>query len=350
MSLPDPTPARKHPQSKNWRLGLWLPFAIAGVAVLAWSGLWIWARGKVETRLDAAVAEMARAGYQVSWKTRVIGGYPFRLDITLTDARLHEPAGWALETPRLEAEGFLHAPRHWVLATPQGLTFVRPQGGPVAVTGQTIRASLTNLDKRPPSFSFQGIKLAFAPVAGAQPYFLSAAEKIEFHLRAGPDDEGGVFLQVDGGKAGPAGLFANLAGAKPIAIQWNSTTSKMSAFKGATWAEAVRAWTAGGGRMTVRTAGVTAGDVSLGSGGGSLGVGSDGRLRGTLALTLRQAPRALAALGQAGLVPKEAADAAAMVAQARQTGDVAKADLVFEAGQATLGPVALGPAPRIYAR
>jgi hypothetical protein len=345
MSLPDPAPARKY-----LRLGLWLPFAIAGVAVVAWSGLWIWARGQAETRMDAAVADLARAGYQVGWKTRAIGGYPFRLDITLTETRVHEPSGWAFEAPRLEAEGFLHAPGHWVFAAPQGLTFVRPQGGPVAVTGQTIRASLTNLDKRPPSFSFQGLKLAFSPVAGAQPYFLSAAEKVEFHLRAGPDDEGGAFLQVDGGRAGPTGLFANLAGAKPIAIQWNSTLSKMSKFAGANWADAVRAWTAGGGRMTVRNAGVTAGDVSLGVSGGSLGVGADGRLRGTLPLTLRRAPQALAALGQAGLAPKEAADAAAMVAQAGQTADVTKADLVFEAGQAILGPVALAPAPRIYGR
>jgi hypothetical protein len=63
---------------------------------------------------------------------------------------------------------------------------------------------------------------------------------------------------------------------------------------------------------------------------------------------LRQAPRALGAMAQTGALPSTAADAATAVATARQEGDTARATLNFEAGQTTLGPVALGPAPRIY--
>jgi hypothetical protein len=44
----------------------------------------------------------------------------------------------------------------------------------------------------------------------------------------------------------------------------------------------------------------------------------------------------------------DTANAASAVAQARQAGDVAHATLYFEAGQTTLGPVALGPAPKVY--
>jgi len=344
MSVPDSAPPRKFR-----RLGLWLPFLALGLFIAAWSGAWVWARGQVRSGLDSAAGALAGAGYQFTWKDREIGGYPFRLDVTLTEPSLRAASGWALEAPSIEAEAFLHAPTSWLIAAPAGLTFVRPIGGPVAVRGQLIRASLTHPDARPPSFSFEGVKLTFAPLAGAQPFALTSAGRVEFHLRAGPDDQGGVFFRLDDGKARLSGLFARVAGDKPISIVWNSTLSKMSAFSGATWAEAVRRWSDAGGRISVRQAGITAGDAVLGANSGTLAVGTDGRLSGTLDVTLRQAPRALGALSAEGIIESQAAQSATLVAQARQgAGDATQATIDFQAGRTTLGPVALGPAPKVY--
>ncbi len=344
MSLPDPPPPRKPS-----RLGLYAPFALLLVAIVGWSGFWLWARGQAVRRMDAAVADLKQAGYTLAWKDRTLGGYPFRMDVTLNEFSAREPSGWAIEAPRLESEAFMHALGHWLIAAPQGLTFVRPVGGPVAVKGDLIRASLTHLDKRPPSFSLEGVKLTFEPQAGADPFALSAADRVEFHLRAGPDDEGGVFAEVRNGKAQFSGLFARIAGDRPVTMTWNSTLSKMSSFQGRTWPDAVRHWAAAGGQMTVRSAGITAGDAVIGVRAGKLSVGSDGRLAGGLDVTLRHAPRALGILGEAGVIPQPNAEAAVAVAQARQGGgDVAQARLTFQAGQTTLGPVAIGPAPKIY--
>jgi hypothetical protein len=344
MSLHDPLAARK-PR----RLGLYLPFLLLLLAAVAWTVFWLWARGEVEKRMDATVADLGRSGYQIAWSRRTLGGYPFRMDVSLSDARIHDPSGWALQTPLLEGEAFLYAPGHWMLAAPQGLTFVRPAGGAVSVTGKVIRASLTNLNKRPPSFSFQGEGLAFQPAAGAEPFALSAAELVELHLRAGPDDEGGVFARVDKGKARPGGLLGRIAGDKPVFLVWNSTLSKMSAFDGADWPDAVRHWTDAGGVMTVRDSSkLTAGEALIAAKSGTLSVGRDGRLRGVLEVGLRQAPWALGAMAEKGVLPSTTADAASAVAAARQAGDTAHATLNFEAGQTTLGPVALGPAPKVF--
>jgi hypothetical protein len=344
MSLPDPAPPRKFR-----RLGLWLPFAALGLIIVGWSAAWIWARGQVESRMDAAVQALGQAGYQLSWKDRTVGGYPFRMDVTLTEPRVREPSGWALEAPRIEGEAPMHALGDWLVAAPEGITFVRPIGGPVAVKGQLIRASLTHMNQRPPSFSFEGVKLTFAPQAGAQPFALSAADRVEFHLRAGPDDEGGVFARVDNGKAQLSGLFARVADGKPISMVWNSTLSKMSAFDGADWPQAVRHWSDAGGLMTVRdTSKLTAGDALVAVKSGTLGASRDGLLQGVMEVGLRQAPQALGVMAQTGVVPPTAANAASAVATAHQEGDAAHATLNFEAGQTTLGPVALGPAPRVY--
>ncbi|HEY8572038.1 DUF2125 domain-containing protein [Phenylobacterium sp.] len=343
MSLHDLPPPRK-PR----RLGLYLPFVLALIAAVGWTGVWIWARGEARARMDTAVEDLAKAGYQISWKERGIGGYPFRLNVTLTDARVREPSGWALESPRVEAQAYMHDVGSWLLATPQGLTFVRPLGGPVTVKGKMIRMSLGDFEKTPPSVSLEGVGLTFQPAAGAQPFALQAADRVEFHLRPGPNDEGGLFAKVDNGKARLAGLIGRIAGDRPVSITWNSTLSKMSAFKGSDWPSAVRAWSDAGGEISVRPSGITAGEAVLGANAGTLGVGHDGRLRGALDVSLRQAPLALGTMGQMGVVPPEAASAASAVAQARQTGDQARATISFQAGQTTLGPVALGPAPKVY--
>lgn len=344
MSVPDPAAPRKFS-----RLGLYAPFVIAVAVALAWSAVWLWARREAQSQMDRAVADLGRAGYQISWKDRQIGGYPFRLDITLSDVRVREPSGWGLAAPQLEAEAYLHAPGHWMIAAPQSLTFVRPEGGPVTVTGKVIHASLFDLARRPPSFDFEGVNLAFQPAPGAQPFFLAGADRVEFHLRAGPDDEGGVFLTVDKGKARLSGLFARIAGEKPISISWNSTLSKMSAFTGPDWASAVRHWSDAGGELHLREARITAGDALIGANSGSLTVGHDGRLRGVLDVTLRQAPRALGAMGQSGVIAPETAQAASDVTQAREGPDqTARAQITFQAGRTTLGPVAIGPAPKVF--
>ena len=344
LPVPDPEPARK-PR----RFWLYAPFIILLIAMAGWTALWLQVRGQAASQIDATAAELRKAGYEVSWKDRTLGGYPFRLDVVLTDARIREPGGWALAAPRLESEAFVHSMGHWIMAAPEGLTLTRPVGGPVEVRGELLRASLSGADRRPPAFSFEGRKLTFAPGAGAQPFGLSAADRVELHLRPGPDDQGAVLFKVDNGKARLSGLFAQLAGDKPISIVWDSILTRMSGFSGDDWPTAVRAWSAGGGLIQVRQAGVTAGDALIGAQTGQLGVGHDGRLEGSMDVTLRQAPRALAAMAASGTLPPETALAASAVAAAREdSASVARATLTFQAGRMTLGPVAVGAAPRVY--
>ncbi|MCR5874652.1 DUF2125 domain-containing protein [Phenylobacterium sp. J426] len=344
MSLHDLPPPRKR------RLGLVIPWLLAILVAVGWTGGWIWLRGEARDRMDESVETLRQAGYDISWKTRGIRGYPFRLSVVLEEPRIREPSGWGLEAPRLEADARISSPSSWIIAAPQGLTFVRPVGGPVRVEGKVIRASLTHPAEVPPRLSFEGADLRFQPGAGAQPFGLETAKKVEFHLRGNKEvDEGLVSFRVDEGRARLSGLLGRIAGERPVSIVWNATLTRISAFNGETWADAVRRWVSAGGRMTLREAGVTAGEAVLGANRGTFTVGPDGRLSGVMDVTLRQGPRALGAMGETGVIPQERADAAAAVAAARAgTGDVANATLNFQAGQTTLGPVALGPAPKVY--
>lgn len=343
MSVPDPVPPRK-PR----RFWLYFPFVLTLIGAAAWSVAWAWARDKINEGLAEETARLRNAGYDLSWRDQTVGGYPFRLDVTLLDASIRDPSGWGVATSRFEAESYMLTPGHWMMATPQGLTFNRPRGGPVAVTGKLLHASVRDLDKTPPAFSFEGVKLVFAPEPGAAPFSLASAERVEVHLRAGPDDEGGVFLRVDKGTASPGTLLGRAAGAKPVAMVLNTTLSRVSGLKGASWSEAARRWSEGGGQFNLREAGVTAGDVALRLQPGKLTVGTDGRLRGGLDMGLTGAAPAIGALGASGVIAPEAAAAAGAVAAARLDGGAVRARLNFEAGVVTFGPVALGPAPKVY--
>lgn len=345
MSLPEPA----KPGKRISRLGLYIPFGLLALLVVALSAGWFWVRGQALTQMDLAVARAKLAGVEINWKDRRLGGYPFRLNIALTEVTIRERSGWDLETPRLEAQAFLHAPTQWLVAAPEGLTFVRPVAGPVHVNGKLIRASLSHLRQCPPNVSFEGVGLTFEPGPGAQSFALSSAERLEMHLRKGPNDEGGVWLSLKQGRAQLAGLLGRIAVDQPVSAEWDGRLSHISAMRGRNWSQAVRAWTAAGGRMNVKRGGLSAGQAVVGVTSGDLGVSADGRASGTLQLSLRQAPRALTALGQFGAVPADRADAAATVTAARQgSGEVARAALTFQAGETTLGPVALVPAPRIF--
>lgn len=338
--LPDPEPARK-----SGRMGLYAPFLLALVVSIAWTGIWIWLRGEAIRQIDANAQVLRKAGFEVAWGERKITGWPFRLDVTFKGARLREPSGWGFAAPTLEAEAFAYALDHWMFAAEDGFTLIRPNGGPVEVRGRVIRASLTEPDRTPPALSVEGLDLTFQPGAGAQPFSLASAGRVQLYLRPGPDDQGAILFKVDNGRAGAGSTLAAVPGDGSVALTWDSIISRVSRFKGGTLAQAGQAWALAGGTLQVREATVQAGGSALGAKSGALVVDPDGDLAGTLEVKATKGPEALAGLARAGRVPPAAALGAAAVMVATPQG---KLPLSFEAGRTRIGPVGVAPAPRLW--
>ena len=343
-TLPDSDLPRK---PRRWLLwGPWIAFAVLVVAGAAVS---VAVRVNAAKQMDAQAARLRAEGYDIAWGSRHIGGFPFRLETVLTDVRLAEPSGWAIAAPELRAEAAIYKLGTWVGYAPQGLSLTRPGSGTVRIQAKVLRASVSGMGRLPPRLSIEGEDLTFLAPSGAKPYPLRSAKNLQIHTRRGPDDQAQIMFKLDGAQAELPALLGHVAQGKPIAIALDATYTKASTMHGADWPRAVQAWTDAGGKLTVSSATLTAGDAQLNALGGTLSVGFDGRLRGDLLVELRQAPRALIAMGQTGAAPPEAAAAAAAVVAARQgDGAAAQANITFEAGQATLGPVAIGPALRVY--
>ena len=282
--MPEPSPP---PQPKrHGRFWLWAPYVVVLIALIAWSGVWLAMSLRLQGELNARARALKAQGYQASWSGMKVDGWPFRLDLTLTDPRFAEPSGWAAAAPLLKGEAEPYAPDHWIFAATQGLTLTRPGKGALTVAGRAIRASVSGLGSARPRLSFEGLDLMLSAAPGGQPAALSSADRLELHLQPGPDDQGALLIRVQGAKLDAS---ANLARIAPtLDLTWDSRLSHLSALRGAGWAPAVRAWTAAGGAMSVADARLKLGGLTLQGAGGSFTVGPDGRLQGSTPLTVGQ--------------------------------------------------------------
>jgi hypothetical protein len=331
------------------RVWLYLPYGVLAVAAIAWSLAWLAIRAEVAARMDAAAERLRLAGYTVDWKTRRIDGYPFRIDVTLDGLRLAERSGWALTAPQVRTEAYAYRLDQWIGYAPSGVVLNRPLSGAVAITGQALRASYGGAGADAPRIAVEGVKLVFTPAQGAKPFLIQSADHLDFHTHAVGDDRSEFLLRVDGAAAPTAGLLATIAQAKPVNIAWQARLTHASSLRGQDWPQTVQAWTAAGGALEVEHGVLNAGATAINLRPGRLDVGWDGRLRGTLGLDLRQALSLIRILADAKTIDPGAADQAFSVAQARAAGGpLTQADLTFLAGATAFGPVAIGPAPKVY--
>lgn len=334
---PSTPPGKTAAQPRRW--GLYGPYIALAIALTVWTGVWLAARAEVIQHMDSRVSRLKAAGYQLTWGDRSVGGYPFRLDLVLTDLHGRTPGGWGLDARRFEAEAFMHAPGHWVFAAPEGLTLVRPAGGPVEVIGSVLHGSLSGLANHPPSLSLEGLDLRFS--GRQRPFALTGADRFELHVRPGPDHQAAVLVRLVQGKADPQGLFGRIAGAQPVNLKLEAILSGADALKGETWSEAGRSWALSGGRANLVAANLSAGPALVEAQPASLTLTPDGRLSGEVQVGLKQGPESLGDLARQGLLDADAAKTASQ--------DIAgKARISFRDGRSYLGPIPLGPSPQVF--
>jgi hypothetical protein len=305
---------------KTGRLGLYAPFAIVAIGLVAWTGVWFHMKAEVSKRLFALAHQTGASGGAFAWSRLAVDGWPFRLDVHLGDLYWGTPKGWAVNAPRIEVEASALAPDHWVVAAPDGLELVQPSGDKTQVTGRTLRASISHPANHPPTVSLEGLGVTFTPAAGSAPYFLTRADELHLHTRAGPADQGAFYLELDGAQATPESLLGHLTHGAPATLTVDGVFDHAHTLAGLSWPAAAAAWASAGGGLQARTLSLTARSLTLDAGGAKLGLGPDGRLTGSF-------------------------DANVRFAGAPAAG---RTSLSFEGGRARLGPVDLGPSPRLY--
>lgn len=242
MTLPDNAAARK-PR----RLGLIIPWALAAVIAVAWSGGWFWLKGETERKMDSARAQAAKAGWRLDWTSRKVSGFPFRLDVDLTNARWGEASGWSVTAPVLNAQAYLSRTDSWMMVAPEGLVLNRPNDLQIHMNAKILRASLSEIDQYPPRLSVEGMGLAFKDAESAKLAWWSAASEFHLHTRAGPNDKGAFYLEIDRA----VGTHGTRALSQHDRI-FDVTYSHARALRGRSISDALRGWRNAGGRFQMK--------------------------------------------------------------------------------------------------
>ena len=351
MTLPDHAAAFKRAK-RRW---LFIPYAVVVIAAFGWSIAWLEIRNQTALAMDRASVQARAHGAVLEWKDRTIGGYPFRIEVAVTGFSASEPSGWAVAAPSLKAVANAYDLNHWVVAAENGMVLGRPNAGATHIAGRAIRASWVGSGDAAPRVIIEGLGLTFAADPGAKPFPLTRADHAEIFTRTAPDGRMDAGLLLEGAQpraSGPGApsLMADLTAGRPFGLLWQGIVSHPDAFRGPSAPVAAQAWANAGGAIATVRGGVSSGPRGLGVRPDVLSLSADGRLRGQADFVIRgDASNAMRAVGRDRIVEPLAAAAVALILQAEeQAGWRTEIPLTFQAGVTTLGPVAIGPAPKPF--
>ena len=322
MSEPDTfsKPPSSSPPSAG--LGRLWPLGALLVAALAlWIG-WYVTTLKLAQDLRQATEALRARGYQVEMADPHFGGFPYRMKVTVAKLRMVAPSGWAVRLGPIEGEALLFDLGHWVFAVDNGLTLTRPVGGDVRIGAARLRASLAALTAPTPRLAVEAVDLVLTTPPGARPFSLARADRIEIYSRTGVKDPTAAeaLIRIDNATLTPGTVAATLFQDRRVSAALSLRMTRRDALAGTDWSAAGHHWQAAGGRLEIDPTTPPGPDLRLAAGVGVLSFGPDGRPVGSVPLSLT------------------APDGTRKV----------ELPLAFDPAGAHLGPVLLGPSPRLF--
>jgi len=326
-------------------------WGLVTVLAIAWSVWWFVAASQVDDGLDRAAEDLRKAGYEVSWSSKKVEGWPFRTLIRFKDFRLVAPTGHAVMAPQMNAQANTYDLGKWVAVAPEGLTIVRGEKGAVDIKAEAIRASISQVNRSPARFGISLRRAIFKARPDAEPFPLAAADLVDFYLepREGPKGTGALMFRVEKATPRPDGMLDWIGNGAPFSMRAEALLTEFHRFQGGAWGPSVRAWTAAGGRLNAVNIEAETGPTKAGGSADTLWVGPDGRLRGSFDLSLTGGPKSLMALARTGEVSGVGATAAAATAVAAGGLEgTAKVKVRFADEGTMFGPVRLTGSPKVF--
>jgi hypothetical protein len=360
------------PRRKPWLIAL--PLAIVIALGVAWTALWFYAAAEAETRLNEWQAQQAKGGRTFTCGSRSVGGYPFRIEVRCADAAAElkdtQPP-LAIRLKEILAVAQVWDPK-LILAEFSGPLTAGDIGGAPYLTARfgLAQASLRGTPATPERASvvINGLRLEGAQAG----QMLFEATHAEFHARvqygSWPHNPA-IDLSVK--LAAAAAPAVHVLAAQPFDADILAVLHGMKDLSPKPLPVRLREWQAAGGKLEIQNARLAQAEA-LANSTGMLALTPQGRLDGTLKVTVSgierlmpallpgQAPPALSAIERA--VPGIAQRIAPQQQQSLQAGLLAllgqpaeiegkkgiAIQVVFKDGRAMLGPIPLGQVPAAF--
>lgn len=308
------------------------------VAVLAYSGWWVYAAQSLKGQVEAWFEDQRAAGWEASYTDIAVRGFPSRTDLTLTDPVLRAPdgsLGW--QAPFFQILTLSYTPGHVIVAWPDSQTLTTPKGQ-VDITSDGLRASVisdgglilrSNLEATVLNIAAPDHSIALAGVNAALQRVEPATT--DYRLALTVDSLAGT-----GAPSSPATLRADMIAGLSAPL----TLDNLMALPRPT-------------ALTLRTAEAGYGQLTLGLS-GDVRFDTEGRATGEIALEARNWRDGLAAARQSGDLSPALADGLtdllSLVATVGGSRDTLDVTLGIDAGTVRLGPLQIGKLPSLPGR
>ncbi|GIX12568.1 MAG: hypothetical protein KatS3mg118_0527 [Paracoccaceae bacterium] len=328
--------------------------AVILAAVLGWSGWWWFAAQARQRAIAGWLEERREAGWVAEASAISVAGFPGRFDLGLEGLALADPdAGWAWDAPSLQILSLAYRPGHVIVIWPERqrlsvpgetatLAVERMRGSVVFVPGSALEPERAVIE-------------IYAPAATGSGGWTASAARMRIATRRLADDTAPghaqeLFVEAESvllpeplrrridplGALGEAVPLMRLDVALGFDAPWDRHA--VEGRKPALIALSLRDLAAEWGELRLEAR-------------GRLHAGPDGLALGRIDLVARGWREMLRRAVAAGVIQPWLADAleAGLGVAAFMSGDAGtlRVPLVFEDGSMMLGPVPIGPAPRL---
>jgi len=273
---------------RSWQVAL--PFALFVALAAGWTALWFHASSVAQASIAAWRAREAQSGRLYTCASENLAGYPFRIEVRCTEAgaqmRSTDPP-FVVKAKDLLVVAQVYRPNLLIAEVEAPLTFEAPNGGISLIADWTLaQTSVRGLPPTPEriSLAVDQFRLDQKSPAGSQT--LLTAKHMELHVRLDPDSTPGrpvVDLAVRFADAASPAAGSLM----PQAIDFEAT-AVLRGLKDLTprsLAALLDQLQAAGGRLEIEHARLKHGDM-IAVGAGILGLSPQGRLDGTLRMTV----------------------------------------------------------------
>lgn len=324
------------------------------VVFLAWSGWWYAASTAHKKAWSLWLDDRARAGWVAEHAGLAVRGYPNRLDTTLTDLQLADPvSGWAWSAPFFQVLSLSYKPNH-VIAVWPGSQKVSAPTGTADITAETMRGSLVFVPST--DLTLDRMQLEIADLAIAGPGWNTALKSANFATRraaegtAPGDNAHDIGLDIRDLDL-PIDLKSILDPRGILPQVFQTAQLDITIAYDAPWdRHAIETTKPQPTAISVKDLTLNWGDLEL-KARGILNIDADGYPAGDLNLKARNWREIINLFVSAGVLPADVAESlkSGLGLLANLSGDPRSIDIPLRyANQFTfLGPIPLGPAPRL---
>ena len=317
-----------------------------------WGGYWVVGSAALQSGAEKWFAGQNDNGVEASYADLVVKGFPNRFDLTVTDLHLADPVtGFGWDAPFAQVFSLSWKPWHLIAALPNSQTVTVPDQA-IAVGSTSLMGSLKLVPGS--ALTLDAVVMDGADVVATSTLgWVVKAARAQVSTRQDASVVNGheVNLTVTGlipdpalmAAMGPASDFSPLIETAQIDVI-AGFSAPIDRFIGQSKPQL--------SALTVKQALVRWGDVELALT-GAVVADADGYAEGRIDIALTNWRRVLAPAVAMGLIKAEVAPTVEnmMALMAQQSGDpaVLELPLLMTSGRMSLGPLPLGPAPRMAA-